>query len=167
MPRTDIIIGLLVLLAVFNGLRAGVIARVFAWLGVAGGFLLLSSTIPLIDGFVDPENPTRGLLLKVGAGIVTVIAGALIGTLIGRILRVGVRLTPLSLLDRLGGVILSLAVITIGIGSVLNAGARLPGGIGEDVRRSYSYSQVERLTASAPSLFDLLRRDAAGEESNG
>lgn len=159
MPRTDIIIGVLVLLGVINGLRAGVIARLFAWLGVAGGFLMLSYTVPFVGELVGLENPTRALLFKVAVGIATVVAGALIGTLIGRIIRGGVRLTPLSLLDRLGGVVLSLAVIAFAVASVLNAAARLPGGVGDDVRRSYSYTQVERFAGTTPQLFDLLRRD--------
>jgi len=159
MPKTDIFVGVLVLLSVINGLRAGVIARLFAWLGVAGGFLMLSYTVPLVDEFVSLENPSRGVLFKVAVGVITVVAGALIGTLIGRIIRGGVRLTPLSLLDRLGGVVLSLVVIAFGVASVLNATARLPGSVGDDVRRSYSYAQVQQYAGSAPQLFDLLRRN--------
>lgn len=159
MPRTDLVVGVLVLLAVVNGLRAGVIARLFAWLGIAGGLMLLSVTIPLVDTFETSANPTRGLLVKVAVGIATVVGGALVGTLVGRIVRGGVRLTPLSVLDRVGGIVLSLAVIAFAVSSVLNAGARLPGQIGEDVRRSYSFRQIERMSINPPRLFDLLGRD--------
>lgn len=159
MPKSDIIIGVLALLAVINGLRAGVIARLFAWLGIAAGFLALSYTLPLVDEFANLQDPTRALLFKVAVGVITVVAGALIGTLIGRVIRGGVRLTPLSLLDRVGGVLLSLAVIAFATASVFNAAARLPGSVGDDVRRSYSYSQMQRFAASAPQLFDLLRLD--------
>ncbi|MEX2533236.1 MAG: CvpA family protein [Nitriliruptoraceae bacterium] len=159
MAKTDIIIGVLALLAVINGLRAGVIARLFAWVGIAAGFLALSYTVPLVDEFANLQGPARAWLFKVAVGVMTVVAGALIGTLVGRMIRGGARLTPLSFLDRVGGVLFSLAVIAFATALVFNAAAGLSGGIGDDVRRSYSYSQMQRFAGNAPQLFDLLRLD--------
>lgn len=166
MPKTDIIVGVLVLFAVINGLRAGVVARVFAWLGVAAGFLLLPYVVPRVSEWFIVADTTRALLLRVAVGAATVIGCALLGTVIGRVVRIGVRFTPLSLLDRLGGVVFSLAVIALGMSSVLNAAARLPGTMGDDVRSSYSYAQLQRLWTDSLNLFDGLNDDLFNDSLN-
>ena len=156
MPRTDIIVGVLVVLAVINGVRAGVVARLFAWIGIAAGFLLLPTTVPLGAEYVPASTVGRAVLVRLAAGALTVLLCALLGTLIGRLVRVGVRLTPLSLLDRLGGVVFSLLVVGFALGSLLTATARLPGAVGEDVRRSTAYLQVQQLSFNLFSFWEVL-----------
>lgn len=156
MPATDIIVGVLVFLGLINGMRAGVIARLFGWLGVVAGILALPIVLPRINALFLPDEPTQALLFNITVGAAVVIVVAIGGMLLGKVMRSGVRLTPLSLLDRAGGIVLSLAVIAIGVSSVLSAAAKLPSGVGEDVRRSTSYSVVESIPWLPIGLVDLI-----------
>jgi uncharacterized membrane protein required for colicin V production len=173
MPRTDIIVGVLVVLAVISGVRAGVVARLFAWLGVIGGFLLLPVVLPRVNVLFTPSTAMRLLLFNVVAGFVVVLLAALLGRIVGRVLRIGVNLTPLSLFDRVGGVLLSVAIVGFGIASVLHAAAKLPSALGDDVRQSTSYTLlVERDTVPTrwidllpTTLFDRLPNGSAEPET--
>lgn len=161
MPRTDIIVGVVTMLAVISGWRAGVIARLFSWIGVVAGFLLLPRVLPALNALFTPDTLGRTLAFNVAASVGVIIGAALVGRLVGRIIRFGVRLTPLSLIDRGAGVVLALAILFLALSSVLKAVAQFPSAAGDDVRRSYAYQSLEQFPFNLRRVIDLLPAQVA------
>lgn len=156
MPRTDIIVAVLAVLAVVSGWRSGVIARLFAWVGVVAGFLLLPRVLPFVNAVFTPDTLGQRFALNLAASITVVIAAALAGRIVGRIIRFGVRLTPLSLIDRAAGVCLTLFILFVAVSSVLHAAAQFPTGVGDDVRRSFTYQTLDESPFALRSIVNLV-----------
>lgn len=146
MSRTDLLVLGVAAVALVSGGRAGVIARVFGWAGVIAGFLLLPRVLPYVNQTFAPASLGRLLTLNVVSSIIIIVGAALLGRVLGRVVRFGVRLTPLSLLDRAAGILLTLGLATIAVSAVLQSAALLPNAVGDDVRRSVAYEWLGETT---------------------
>jgi uncharacterized membrane protein required for colicin V production len=93
-----------VALAAFGGLRRGLVASALSLLGLAAGAYLGSRAAPhlLHGGSASPWTPLASLAgALTGALLLQTVAG-----IAGSFIRGGLRLTPLRLLDSLGGLVL-------------------------------------------------------------
>jgi uncharacterized membrane protein required for colicin V production len=139
----------IVLLAAFTGMKRGLILSAFSLAGLVVGAVVGARVAPhLLNGGADSNwTPVAGLVgAVVGAGILQIL-----GVLAGSYLRGGVRLTPLRVVDSMGGVVLGivtgLAIVWVCAAALLSPNAPRQIRFQRDVRRSWI---VRELNAALP-----------------
>ncbi len=147
----------IVLLAALGGLRRGLVLSAFSLAGLAAGAYAGSRIAPYLlhGGSSSPWAAIAGLVGAV-AGAVLVQLAALVA---GSIVRRGLKLTPLRLLDSAGGLVLGaatgLAVVWVGAAVALLTPGQT--GLRQEVQRSQIVQQLE---AALPprTILNLLAR---------
>lgn len=148
---------LLVLLSALSGMRRGLVVSALSLAGIVGGAYAGSRVAPhLLHGGSDsPWTPVAGLVGAVGGAVLLQTLAVLAGSFV----RGGLRLTPLRILDSLGGLVLGTAIGLV-IVWVLGASALLVPGQTK-LRREVQQSElVRRLDEAVPPrrLLHLLAR---------
>ena len=145
----DLILIILVVVAIFGGLRAGLITRAFTWVGFAIGVVLATRTVPFALSVVGNGSPTLRFVLAVTVLALTVsLTGALLGSL-GRRLRHGLGGEVLPRIDRVAGGVVGAVLVVVIAWLLLPAAADVPGGVAREVRGS-TISQAIRSVAPPP-----------------
>ncbi|TXN31482.1 MarP family serine protease [Lacisediminihabitans profunda] len=119
----DVILCILLLAYTVHGFRAGFVLSITGIAGFIAGAVVAFFAIPLIASWVTSSQWRLPLILL--AVVVLIGLGQAAGTLIGRALRRGVDRTPLRILDRVFGAMVTLVVAAVvtsmlafGIGSL-------------------------------------------------
>ncbi len=172
MNLLDVVIGIMLLSALFGGYRVGLVARVAGWVGALGGFVLALRILPAVLRRVGEVAPTSRLLLTLALLLVGAGVGGALGGLLGSALRRAVP-PPARILDRAGGAVVGVAGLLAGLWLLLPVVAEVPGqaavlarnsavlvAIDERLPRPPDATQaVQRLVGDArfPDVFDDLR----------
>ncbi|KQR02771.1 colicin V production protein [Arthrobacter sp. Leaf141] len=104
----DLVLILALLSYLVYGLRNGFLVTVGGIAGFAAGAVAAFFAVPLVSGFVP--DPGWRLTAIVAAGVVLVVLGHSLGTMVGRLIRGAVRIPPLRAVDRIVGGAANLAV---------------------------------------------------------
>lgn len=143
----DIVIGVAIIWSMFNGFRKGLIIKVASivslFLGVYAGFHFSSTAANWLNGQFDWSART----LEIGAFVLTFLAVVIGVHFLARVLEKVVDLTALSLVNKLGGMlmgliqgILFLSVLTYALNGMLGPRKWLPA---EQVESSVLYPEIE------------------------
>src|SRR5579862_2496112 len=102
---------LLVLLSALSGMRRGLVVSALSLAGIVGGAYAGSRVAPhLLHGGSDsPWTPVAGLVGAVGGAVLLQTLAVLAGSFV----RGGLRLTPLRILDSLGGLVLGASALLV------------------------------------------------------
>jgi S1-C subfamily serine protease len=107
----DIVLLLLLLSYTIYGYRAGLAVSLGGMLGIVAGAVAAFFSIPLVSGWVS-QSAWRVPAI-VGAVVVLVVGGHLLGSMVGRSARRTLKHTPLRVVDRILGAAVSLVVSVV------------------------------------------------------
>lgn len=141
----DIVVGLILLGAALSGWRAGLFRSAFGALGLIAGGVAAYLLLPQISAWV-PAPEWRAAIV-IGSGVLLLIAGNALGSLIGRLLSRGMKIIKLSVLDRIAGFAVSLVVTALVLGTVAGGVASMgvpP--ITQAIAGSTTLGTIDRLT---------------------
>ena len=144
----DVVLAVVLAWSMFNGFRKGLIIKVASivalFLGVYAGFHFSSAAANWLNGQFD----WTGRTVEIGAFVLTFLAVVVGVHLLARLLEKMVDLTALSVINKLGGmlmglvqVILLLSVLTYALDSVFGPRKWLPE---EQVEASVLYPEIEK-----------------------
>ncbi len=154
----DILIGFLALLAVLGGFRAGLLARVAAWAGIALGIALSFRTVPFAVELAGELDPPMRLAIGIGAFALTLGVTSAVAGLLGSTIRRTIAVTPLGGLDRLLGAAASAAVVLGMVWLLAPAAADVPGTVAQQVRTSQVVAAIDSYAPEPPDAVRALRR---------
>lgn len=112
----DIVVGLILLSAAVSGWRTGLFRSAFGALGLIAGGVAAYLLLPQISAWA-PAPEWRAAIV-IGSGVLLLIAGNALGSLIGGLLSRGMRVIKLSVLDRLAGIAVSTVVTALVLATV-------------------------------------------------
>lgn len=112
----DIVVALILIGAAFNGWQAGLFRSAFGALGLIAGGVAAYLLLPQIS--VWAPAPEWRAAIVIGAGVVLLMLGSALGSLIGGLLSRGMKRIKLSVLDRLGGIAVSTVATALVLGTV-------------------------------------------------
>lgn len=146
----------------FMGFRDGVVKRVIE---IAGVFVTLILTARFATGaapwVMDQTSVSESAaLLITWAGLF--FAGLILSRLLAVMLSKAIRLTILGGLDKIGGIIIGLALGTLVASVILVAISQVPGG--KSIKASYDKDPVGRFVFyAAPSMYEFVRGLGGGK----
>ncbi len=157
MNLLDVVLGIMLLSALFGGYRVGLVARVASWVGALGGFVLALRILPAVLRRVGDVAPTSKLLvtlalLLVGAGV-----GGALGELLGSVLRRAVP-PPARILDRAGGAVVGVAGLLAGLWLLLPVVAEVPGQVAVLARNSAVLGAIDERLPRPPDATQAVQR---------
>lgn len=156
MNLLDLALALTLVAAILGGLRAGLVARVFTWTGVAVGALAATFTVPLVLRVLDGGPPSTRFVVGIAVLAATVALSSSLFQAVGARARAGVAATSLSGLDRVLGALAGGALILAVVWFLLPAAAGTSGEIARQVRGSALVGMVDTLAPSPPqAAYDL------------
>ncbi|HEY9425312.1 MAG TPA: CvpA family protein, partial [Microterricola sp.] len=112
----DIVVGLILLSAAVSGWRTGLFRSAFGALGLIAGGVAAYLLLPQISAWA-PAPEWRAAIV-IGGGVLLLILGNALGSLVGGLLSRGMRVIKLSVLDRLAGLAVSTVVTALVLGTV-------------------------------------------------
>ncbi|MDR0510517.1 MAG: CvpA family protein [Rikenellaceae bacterium] len=115
MNAFDILIGLLIVWAIVVGLRRGFVRQLCGIAGVVLGVWLAFRFGATVGEWLSGSGQGAKIAGFVTVVVVTMIAGATLGWLLSRL----VRISGLGMLDRLGGALLSTAKMLLAVSALL------------------------------------------------
>ncbi len=144
--------------AALGGYRAGFVARVASWIGIAAGLILAVVLAPeAVEAVQDSADPQLRAFISVGVFVVAASLGATVGELVGLNLRRLIPPGPARVADRaIGTVAAGVGVLAL-VWLLLPALAEVPGEISSQVRGSVVARAVDRAAPKAPEPLQALR----------
>ena len=115
----DIIYGILLIIAIFKGLRRGLILAVFSLLAFIIGLAAAMKLSAVVAGYLAETTNISAQWLPVLSFILVLIAVALIVRWIARLLEAASEAVALGMLNRLGGILLYSCLYTFAYSVVL------------------------------------------------
>lgn len=146
-----------------GGLRAGLLARVAAWAGLALGIVLASWTVPSVLSLADASGLPARTFVAVLTLVLTVSLTSALLQLTSAPLRRLLTLGPLSLLDRALGAVTSLLVFALLVWLFLPTAAAVPGRVSREVRASAVLGALDAVTPAQPDLGRTIRTVLGGD----
>lgn len=157
MNLLDLVLVVAFVAAIAGGIRAGFVARVATWVGLAVGVVLATWTVPRMLGLFEGGDAVARLFVGLLVLAVTVTVVTTLFQAVGHRARLRITGSAMSRLDAAGGGIAGgLAVIAL-VWFLLPAAADVPGTISREVRTSTIVAVVHTLTPSPPDAVRALR----------
>lgn len=153
----DVGLALLLVVAVFGGIRVGFVARALTWIGLVAGAMAASFTVPLVLGALESERANIRFLAGIGVLALTIAVCTAVFQSVGTRLRSGLGTSPLSRIDRFLGGVAGAAMVLGLIWFLLPTATAAPGAIAEQVRSSRSLTWVDTVAPPPPAAFQNLR----------
>lgn len=119
----DLIFYLIVILAIIQGFRKGLIMALFSFLCLLVGMAAAVKLSAIVADYIGREPGTNGRWLPVLSFMAVFLIVALVVRLVGKLLESALKLVMLGWLNRLGGVILYLILYTAVYSILLYYGA--------------------------------------------
>ncbi len=158
MDALDAVVLAVSVLAGVGGYRAGLLARLLSWMGLAAGIFLAARFLPRIIALVSLSSPTSRLAVAaavlVGAAFVGMAAGQLLGRRIHGALPPG---APRSV-DRLVGAAVGVLSVLAALWLLLPAISSVPGWPSAAARSSVVSRWVRGTLPRPPNTLQALRR---------
>lgn len=134
-PVVDIIIGIILVFALWSGWRQGAFISLLATIGVVAGLVIGAAVAPLAMGLTD--SPALRFLLAIGTVVLLVGLGNLIGAHLGHAIRDGIRFRSSRFLDSLVGSIFQvLATLIVAWLVAIPLATGMPGTVASGIRES-------------------------------
>ncbi len=148
----------MIALAALGGYRAGFVARVLSWIGLAAGIVLAVLVAPrILEAFSTAADPQVRALVAVGLFVVVASLGATVGEMVGSKLRRLIPPGPLRMVDRSVGAVAAGFSVLVLLWLLLPALAEVPGDISSQVRNSAIARAVDEAAPTAPGPLQDLR----------
>lgn len=134
-PVVDVIIGIVLVFALWSGWRQGAFMSLLATIGVVAGLVIGAAVAPLAMGLTD--SPALRFLLAIGTVVLLVGLGNLIGAHLGHAIRDGIRFRSSRFLDSLVGSIFQvLATLIVAWLVAIPLATGMPGTVASAIRES-------------------------------
>ena len=153
----DLVLVILFVAAIAGGVRAGFVARVATWIGLAVGVVLATWTVPTMLGLVEAGGALTRLFIGLLVLAVTVTVVTTLFQSVGHRARRRIAGSPLSRLDRAGGGVAGGLAVIVVVWFLLPAAADVPGSVAREVRSSGIIAAVRTLTPTPPDAVRALR----------
>jgi S1-C subfamily serine protease len=153
----DVFLVVALLVAIFGGLRVGLVARAATWLGLAVGIVVSTRTVPFALSWVDGGEPTVRLFLGLAVLAVTVSVTTTIFQSFGLRARRRLARTPLSGIDRAAGGLAGAAAVVLLTWLLVPVAADVPGEVARQVRNSEIAAVLAERSPDPPDATRTLR----------
>lgn len=148
----DIVLLLILIGSALTGWRMGFLRSVFSAAGLIAGGISAYMLLPIVVEWMPA--PVWRIVVVVGGGILLLVLGATLGSLLGRLLRRGARAIKLSIIDRLAGLVTSTVVVALVIGTIAAglSGLGVPA-FSQAMSGSIALGTIDRLTPDPAKAF--------------
>lgn len=158
MNLLDVLLGIALLSALIGGYRVGLVARLAAWVGALGGFLIGLRLLPVVLRRFGDGAPTNRLFLTFAVLLLAPAIGGAIGEVVGSSLRRAVPPGPARSVDHVGGAFIGLAGMLAGLWLMLPMMASVPGSAARIVRTSAILGVLQDVAPRPPNTVNTVRR---------
>ncbi len=145
-------------LAGLGGWRAGFLARLLSWAGLAGGIYLAVRYLPTIVKLSNLSEPVARVALAIGALVVGAFVGEAVGLMVGSRLHSVLPFGGLRTFDRLVGALLGIVVVLAALWLLAPSLASVPGTVSRLTTGSAIARWVASHTPRPPNPLEALRR---------
>jgi len=158
--------GVLVLVAAAAGVAGwtmGLLSRLFSWLGLVLGLVVVSLALPSILDRLDDIDEQWLLLIAILLVVAAAMAGQAVGMLVGGRLRL--RIHPrFHDVDSMGGSVMGVLGVAVVVWLLAPAVRTVPGWSADQVDDSAVVAVVEALSPEPPDTFHTLRRIVGADQ---
>lgn len=163
MSLLDIVLLLVAAAAGAAGWAMGLISRLFSWLGLVSGLVVVSIAIPQLLERFDHLDEQWLLVLAVLLVVAAAMVGQALGLLAGDHLRVRVD-DRWDRLDAIGGAVMGVVGVAVVVWLLAPAVRTVPGWSADQVEGSLLVSALERVAPEPPDTFRTLRRIVGADQ---
>jgi S1-C subfamily serine protease len=142
----------------FGGYRAGFLAGVTSWLGLALGGFVGARLLPEIVGRLEGASETTIAFVAVCALVGIALIGQAAGVVLGSRLQIALPEGPARTTDRVAGAVAGVIGLLIGLWLLLPTLGDIPGWTSEQARTSIIAREVNHRFPQAPDSLQALRR---------
>jgi S1-C subfamily serine protease len=142
----------------FGGYRAGFLAGVTSWLGLALGGYVGARLLPEIAGRLEGASETTIAFVAVCALVGIALIGQAAGVVLGSRLQIALPEGPARTTDRVAGAVAGVVGLLIGLWLLLPTLGDIPGWTSEQARTSNIAREVNHRFPQAPDSLQALRR---------
>ncbi|MET1018098.1 MAG: MarP family serine protease [Leifsonia flava] len=148
----DIVVIVLLIAAAVSGWRSGFLRSVFTAIGLVVGGIAAYLLLPVFATWTT--SPGWRIAIVLGGGILLLVVGEAIGSMIGRLLSRGVRVIKLGPIDRAAGLVTSTVVVALVLTTVAGgiSGFGIPP-VTQAIAGSATLSSIDRLTPAPAKSF--------------
>ena len=154
----DLVILAFLVGAVLGGYRAGFVARVVSWIGLAiGVFAAVTFGPSALEPLAGAADPQIRALLTIGLFMAAASLGATLGEIVGMKLRRLIPMGPIRMVDRSVGAVAGGVSVLVLLWLLIPALSEVPGDVSAQVRESAVARAVDKVAPSAPGPLQDLR----------
>ncbi|KQX08100.1 MULTISPECIES: MarP family serine protease [unclassified Leifsonia] len=148
----DIVVIVLLIAAAVSGWRNGFLRSVFAAVGLVVGGIAAYLLLPVFTTWTT--SPGWRIVIVLGGGILLLVLGQTLGSMIGRLLSRGVRVIKLGPIDRGAGLVTSTVIVALVLTTVAGgiSGFGIPP-VTQAIAGSATLSSIDRLTPAPAKSF--------------
>ena len=148
----DLVVLLILVAVAAAGWRSGLLRSAFSAAGLVLGGVAAYLLLPLLSRWAPA--PEWRLLIVIGGGLLLLLVGEVIGSLLGRVLSRGARAIKLSVVDRAAGLVMSVVVAALVLGTVAGGLATLGvPAVTQAIAGSATLGSIDRLTPDPAKAF--------------
>jgi S1-C subfamily serine protease len=163
MSLLDVVLVLVAMAAGAAGWTMGLISRLFSWLGLLLGLVVVSIALPVLLEQFDHLEEQWLLILAVLVVVATAMVGQAVGLLAGDQVRLHLD-QRWDRVDSIGGAAMGVAGVALVVWLLAPAVRTVPGWSADQVENSLLVSVIETITPTPPDTFRTLRRIVGADQ---